>query len=312
MKTLICLLTVGALAALPARLEAKIVRTVEKTFSVQSGGNFNALTQGGDIKISTADVGEVRITARQTFRTDSEKEADEMLAEMTFKLEQQGNDVLAEARYEKKGINWFGHWPPVSVDYTVTVPRNFNVDLKTSGGDISVGSLKGTVKARTSGGELKFARIDGDIDAHTSGGDIHLEEGTATAKLHTSGGDINVDRAGGRTTVSTSGGNIHLDSVAELVRATTSGGDIVAKITQPIKADTELATSGGRVKVIVPKGSGFALDALTSGGDVDATGITMTIERGGVGKSRLAGSVNGGGPRLTLRSSGGDIVLRAE
>ncbi|MBA3848612.1 MAG: hypothetical protein C0502_01280 [Opitutus sp.] len=312
MKTLMCLFTIGAVAALPAGLEAKIVRTVEKTFSVQPGGNFRALTQGGDIKVSTADIGEVRITARQVFRTDSEKKADEMLSEMTFKLEQQGNDIVAEARYEKRAINWLGHWPPASVDLTVTLPRNFNLDIKTSGGDIAVGSLRGTVKARTSGGDLKFARIDGDIDAHTSGGDIRLEEGTATARLHTSGGDIGVNRAGGQTTVSTSGGDIHLDSVAELVRATTSGGDIVARITRPIKADTELSTSGGRVKVFVPKDSGFALDARTSGGDVDAEGLTMTIERGGVGKSRLAGSVNGGGPRLTLRSSGGDIVIRAE
>lgn len=313
MKTLICLLTVGALAAAPATLEAKIVRQVEKTFSVQAGGNFTALTQGGDIKISTADVAEVRLTARQTFRADSEKEADEILADLTFKVEQQGNNVVVESRYEKKPTGWFhGNWPPVTVDYTVTVPRNFNLDLKTSGGDVEVGSLKGTVKARTSGGDMKFARIEGDIDAHTSGGNIRLEEGTAVAKLHTSGGDIEVDRAGGPTSVSTSGGDIELKSVAELVSATTSGGDVYAKITTPIKRDTMLGTSGGRVKISVPQGFGFQLDASTSGGEVDAEGLTLTIERGGIGKSRLIGSVNGGGPRLKLRSSGGDIVVRAE
>lgn len=313
MKTLICLLTVGALVAAPATLEAKIVREVEKTFTVQPGGNFRALTQGGDIKISTADVNEVRITARQTFRTDSEKEADEILGEAKFSLEQQGNDVVAEFRFEKQPFRgFFGSWPPLSVDFTVTVPRKFHLDLKTSGGDIDVASLQGNVKARTSGGDMKFARIDGDIDAHTSGGDIQLEEGTATAKLHTSGGDVEVNRAGGPTSVSTSGGNIHLDAVAEIVSASTSGGDIVAKITQPIKNDTVLGTSGGRVKITVPKGAGFLLDASTSGGDVDASGMTLTIERGGVGKSRLIGSVNGGGPKLKLRSSGGDIVIRSE
>jgi hypothetical protein len=62
----------------------------------------------------------------------------------------------------------------------------------------------------------------------------------------------------------------------------------------------------------VKKGVGFKLDASTSGGDVDAEGLTLTIEKGGVGKSKLIGDVNGGGPRLKLRSSGGDIKVRAE
>lgn len=312
MKTLICLFTVGALLAGPAALEAKIVRTIEKTFTVQAGGNFEAFTEGGDIKVATADINEVRITARQTIRADDEAEANEVLEELEFKLEQRGNTVVAESRYAKRGPNWFGNWPPVSVDFTVTVPRNFNLNMKTSGGDIEVGNLKGNVRARTSGGDLMFARIEGDIDGQTSGGNVRLEEGTATAKLHTSGGDIFVDRAGGPTSVSTSGGNIELKSVVELLSATTSGGNIYAKITTPIKQDTTLSTSGGRVKISVPKGSGFHLDANTSGGDVDAEGLTLTIERGGLGKSRLVGSVNGGGPKLKLRSSGGDIVVRAD
>jgi len=312
MKSLSCLLTVGALLAVPAAAEAKIVRTVEKTFAVQAGGHFTGSTQGGDIKVVTADVAEVHVVARQVIRTDSETEADELLKGLQFRLEQQGNDVVAEAKYEReKGFHW-KNWPPVSVDYTVTVPRAYNLDLNTSGGDIDVGSVQGTVKARTSGGDLKFAKIDGSIEGRTSGGNIRLEEGTATAKLHTSGGDIYVGRAGGPTAVSTSGGNIKLESVEELLSATTSGGDIAANITGPIKQDTELGTSGGRVVVHVKKGIGFKLDASTSGGDVDAEGLTLTIEKGGMGKSKLIGAVNGGGPRLKLRSSGGDIKVRAE
>ncbi len=312
MKTLSCLLTVGALLAVSASVEAKIVRTVEKTFAVQPGGTFTGSTQGGDIKVTSGDVAEVRVVARQTIRADSEQEADELLKDLEFRLEQQGNDVVAVAKYERKKILGWKNWPPVSVDYTVTVPRTYNLDLNTSGGDIGVGNLTGTVKARTSGGDLKFAKIDGNIEGRTSGGDVRLEEGTATAKLHTSGGNIYVGRAGGPTSVSTSGGNIKLESVEELISATTSGGNIAASITGPIKQDTELGTSGGQVVVRVKKGLGFKLDASTSGGDVDAEGLTLTIEKGGMGKSKLVGDVNGGGPRLKLRSSGGDIKVRAE
>jgi len=54
---------------------------------------------------------------------------------------------------------------------------------------------------------------------------------------------------------------------------------------------------------------GFHIDASTSGGEVEADGLTLTIDHGGVGKSNLSGAVNGGGPDLRLRSSGGDIEI---
>lgn len=308
MKNLVCLFAVGALLVAPVALHAKIVRTVEKTFTVQPGGTLQAMTSGGDIQVTSGEGNEVRITARQTFRANSEAEANDIAKTLTLTLEQKGNDVVAEAKVERSG---WGR-TKVSVDFTVMVPRQFNLDARTSGGDIKVGDLKGTLRARTSGGDLEFSRIEGVIDGSTSGGDVTLIEGTAETKLSTSGGDIEVTRAGGPTSVSTSGGDIRLDSVAQLVSATTSGGDIVANITQPITQDVSLGTSGGDVKVTLPQGSAFLLDAGTSGGRVDATGLTITLEKGGMGKSRLMGSVNGGGPRLKLRSSGGDITVRTK
>lgn len=177
MKSLLPLLTIGALLASPVVLPAKIIRTVEKTFTVQPGGNLKATTQGGDITIKTADINEVRITAKQVIRASTDKEADALLEKLSLTVEQHGNDIVAEAKYEKRlgGVHW-GSWPPVSVSFVVTVPKNFNLNLNTSGGDITAGSVQGNVRARTSGGNLKFDRVDGEIDAHTSGGDILLQE----------------------------------------------------------------------------------------------------------------------------------------
>jgi hypothetical protein len=310
MKLTYPLFLLGVALALPAALQAKITRTVEKTFTVQPGGNLKTSTQGGNITIHTADTAEVRVVAKQVIRASSESEADEILEKLTLTMEQSGNDVTVEAKYEKPN-KWFGNWPPVHVSFEVTVPRNYNLNLNTSGGDIEVESLTGNVRARTSGGNLDFARIGGDINAGTSGGDIKLIEGTAQAKLVTSGGNITVDRAGGPTRVSTSGGDITLRSVAQVISATTSGGNVRAVITEPLKQDTLLSTSGGDVSVEVVKGAGFKLDARTSGGDVKAAGLTITLEDGGSGKSKLVGAVNGGGPDLKLRSSGGNIQVRS-
>jgi len=337
MKNTLALTCAGLLLATTAiSADAKIVRTIDKSFAVQPGGLLKATTQGGDIEVRTGDTNEVKVTARQTIHATTEAKADELLEKLELTIEQRGNDVILEAKYgEKQRLRWSMNWPPVQVDFIVTVPKSFNADLKsaetqsqgkldagifkatinldlrTSGGDITVGDLRGNVKAHTSGGDLKFAHIGGDLTGTTSGGDIELKESSARAKLNTSGGDITIDRANGPTEVSTSGGDIHINSVRELISANTSGGDIYAEIDGTLAQDTVLSTSGGDVKLKLRKDFGFRLDASTSGGEVDAAGLTITLERGGNRKSRLVGNVNGGGPTLKLRSSGGDIDVRS-
>jgi DUF4097 and DUF4098 domain-containing protein YvlB len=310
MKSLIPLLTLGALLAAPALLQAKITRTVEKTFTVQPGGTLKIQTSGGDIKVLTGTGNEVKVTATERIHADSEAKADELLKDLDLSIEQQGDNVTAVAKYNKQGGWHFRSWPPVNVSFTVVVPGKYNVDLNTSGGDIKLESINGHARLRTSGGDLKLDRVEGEVDGGTSGGDISLREGTANVKLSTSGGDIHVDRAGGEANLSTSGGNIEIKSVRSRLTASTSGGDIRANIEGALKGDCRLTTSGGEVVVAVDKDTAFDLKSHTSGGDVDAAGITIAIDQGGLRKSSLAGKVNGGGPLLYLGSSGGDIRIR--
>jgi Putative adhesin len=311
MNTLTRLLAAGLLAALPLAAHAKIERTVEKTFAVQPGGTLTVNTQGGDIRVLAGGDQEVRIVARQRFpRADTEAEADEVMRDLTFELTQQGNDVSVLTKSDRRlsGFNWGNR---VQIDFTITVPSRYAADLRTSGGDITVGGLTGRLSAQTSGGDIDLARIDGEINAATSGGDIALAEGTAGARLRTSGGDIRVGRIAGKADLETSGGDIEVRSAGASVDASTSGGDVAATFEGGVPADASLSSSGGDIVARIRQASSFRLDASTSGGNVDAAGLTLTIERGGVGKNRLVGSVNGGGPLLKLRTSGGDIRIIA-
>lgn len=311
MKTHVFLAVAGLLALAPVAAQAKIERVVEKSFTVQPGGTLTVETQGGDVRILTSNEATVKVTAKQKIKASSESEADELLKKLTLNIEQGPEGVSALAKYEKPmGGFHFGSWPPVQVDFIVTVPANYNVSLKTSGGDIKIADLNGKVHARTSGGDVSLGKITGEIDAGTSGGDVSLAEGGATVRLSTSGGNIRVDRAVGATDLDTSGGDIVIKSVENTLHASTSGGDVTAGIAGALKGECRLGTSGGRVRVTVDKGTAFDLDASTSGGDVDATGLTITIEKRRALRSKLAGKVNGGGPLLKLRSSGGDISVQ--
>jgi|HubBroStandDraft_1064217.scaffolds.fasta_scaffold42647_2 hypothetical protein len=295
------------LAALAAPASAKIERVVEKTFTVQPGVHLRVETSGGDIRVETSGDPVVRVVAKEHIHAGSDAEADEILKKLDLTIEQNGNEIVATASYEGGMGFHFGSWPPVQVEFVVTAPAGASAGLKTSGGDVGVGDLAGDVRARTSGGNIRLGSIGGDIDASTSGGNVVLAEGRGSVRLSTSGGNISVERIVGPASLDTSGGDIRVDSVGNTLIARTSGGNVKASFEGTLKGDCTLSTSGGEVKASVGKGAGFQLDASTSGGEVDAAGITITIDHGGIGRSSLSGQVNGGGPVLKLRSSGGDI-----
>jgi hypothetical protein len=294
-------------AAFTASASAKIERVVEKSFQVQPGVHIDVSTAGGEVRVESSNDLVVKIVAKEHIRAGSDAEADEMLKKLDLRLEQSGNEVTASARYDSPMGFHIGNWPPVQVDFIVMVPASASADLKSSGGDVIVGDLNGAVHAHTSGGDVKLGSIGGNVDASTSGGNVELGEGRSSVRLSTSGGNVSADHLVGPSDLRTSGGDIKVGLVGNTLKAETSGGDVKAVFDGELKGDCYLSTSGGQVKASVGKQFGFHLDAATSGGSVDASGLTITIDRGGMGRSSLAGLVNGGGPLLKLRSSGGDI-----
>lgn len=308
MKTIPSLLLLSAALAVSATAHATIERNIEKSYTVSGAGTIHLHTGGGGIKVTSGSDGVVKVIAHEKIRADSDSEADDLLKDLELTFDQSGNDVTAKAKWNRTMSGFhFGWWPPVQVSFEAIVPASYAADLHTSGGGIQVGDLSGAVFARTSGGGIELGKMGGKVDVHTSGGGITLKEARESAKLDTSGGNISVGRVAGPAELSTSGGGIRIDSVEQSVRAHTSGGSVHAGIVGPVKGDCELSSSGGSIHVTVDKTAAFHLDASTSGGGVHADGLTITLKDGDHSRSRLNGDVNGGGPEVKLRTSGGSI-----
>lgn len=288
---------------------AKIERSVEKTFPATTPGVVSAKTHGGDIDINVQPgATSVRVVAKQVIDARTDADADELLAKRTLEIVQTGNEVRAQFGLGEKTSRWsFTGRQPVVVHFEITVPPSYSAELSTSGGEIEVGDLEGSVKANTSGGDIELGRIGGTVNASTSGGDIDLDGHVTEAKLTTSGGDIHVQESAAPLSVSTSGGDVTIDAVRDRVRASTSGGNVRANFLGSIKESASLETSGGSISVTVPLAAAFRLDASTSGGSVKGKDLSLTADRGALGKNRVEGDVNGGGTTVKLRTSGGDI-----
>ncbi len=286
---------------------------VHRTINVAPGGTLTIEADVGDIQVTAGSGNSVTVDVTQNSRANRF---------MDITVDQQGNDVLVRGKLESRWLNW----SDADAKFVVSVPSRYNVQLSTAGGDIRVSDLQGQAHVKTSGGSIKLGHIDGPVNANTSGGDVSLEGSRAAAEIHTSGGGIRIGdvagnlqaktsggsieirRAGADLYARTSGGGITIDEALGTVDAQTSGGSIQARLAQQPRADSRLSTSGGGITVSIAPNVSVDLDAHTSGGDVD-TEVPITL-LGKQSESSLEGKINGGGPKLMLRSSGGDIRVK--
>lgn len=331
MKTMKTSIFFGLLAILtfvltiPA-LRAGIDDTIRKSYDVRPGGWLKIESERGSIEVSTSGSNKVDIEVIRDVDTFSDDEAREILDNFEIEFRQSGNDILIQAKFLKKYTSfWDQIRNRLKIKFIVTVPKKFNVDLLTAGGSISVDDLEGEVKSHTSGGSLHFGNIIGPVYGKTSGGSITLEgcEGNAEVRTsggsitignvngdvlaRTSGGSIKIQEAQGTVDAVTSGGSIKVQEVMGTINATTSGGSITASITRQPASDCALKTSGGGITLNMAEGISANLDAKTSGGRV-TTEFPVTVQ-GELKKNEIRAKINGGGPNLYLRTSGGNIKL---
>jgi DUF4097 and DUF4098 domain-containing protein YvlB len=107
---------------------------------------------------------------------------------------------------------------------------------------------------------------------------------------------------------STSGGGISVEEVMGNIDASTSGGPVNVTITRTPTADCKLTTSGGGITVRLTPDAAIHVDASTSGGHV-STDFPVLV-KGKLDSRSLQADINGGGPLLFLRTSGGGISIR--
>jgi DUF4097 and DUF4098 domain-containing protein YvlB len=304
---------------------------INKHFTVQPGGKVVVDVDMGSITVSTNAGNEVVVDVWRKIGRGKKADEEAYLRDHPVQISQEGNSVTVRSRSKSK-ISWslsLSGRNQNQAKYTISVPAQFNAQLHTSGGPISISDLTGEVKADTSGGGLQFARLHGPLDGHTSGGGIDMTGCEGKLKIdtsgggikvaggsgpldgHTSGGSVSVKQFRGPAHLDTSGGGITLEDVAGEIEAHTSGGGIKAALPSPLSGPVKLDTSAGGITLHLPADAAFNLDADTSAGSVSSE-LPVTA----IGKrehSRLKGAANGGGQPIVLHSSAGSIhILKSE
>jgi hypothetical protein len=188
------------------------------------------------------------------------------------------------------------------------VPTEHSVDVRTGAGSVSASGIHGALALRSSDGDLAIQDVWGPVFAVTSSGAIAARGVHGELRAYTSDGSIEVEDAEGGLDVRTSAGWIGLMRVAGPVLARSSSGSMYVGFRgQP---SGTLATSSGSIEIAVPADAAFELRAQAQGGCIE---IDPALSRqASAGARSVALRVNGGGECLWLRTTGGNIYVRAE
>lgn len=301
-STVRLILIIAATLATSAAFAAQ--RTYDKRLEAPAGGR---LTFDADVGAVTV----VGTNAHEVVIHGDLEGSDSFLSRLQISAGQTSSGVTVTAHMPHDGwlgwLDWF-NFGPSRVRFDVEVPRDYPVDLRTSGGSLEMRDLNAGIQAHTSGGGIVVQDAAGTINAHTSGGSIEAERLNGPANLTSSGGGIEVSDSTGDLYVRTSGGSIRLQDDDGRVDAHTSGGGIRAQLRS--NRGISLDTSGGSITLALPQNAHGSVDASTSGGRV--TSDLPVSTSGFIAGNHLHGVIGGGGAPISLHTSGGSIHLESD
>lgn len=272
-------------------------------FNINTPGELQVRTSGGHITVEGSNSNSVRV--EMYVRKDGKNltSSDISLDKWDIDISQSGNSIKATAKHQ--GNNGWSSWnnDRLSISFVVFAPKKMSTDLKTSGGHIEAQNLEGNQMIVTSGGHLNLTNLKGTIEAKTSGGHIDLSDIEGNLNVRTSGGHISAKTVAGTLQARTSGGHIKLSDISGSVKAATSGGSITASL-NTIDQFVDLKTSGGNVDFTIPENIGVNLQLKGSFVHGKFNNFSGEMEN-----NEVEGELNGGGPKVAARTSGGTVRL---
>ena len=187
-----------------------------------------------------------------------------------------------------------------SMKLQVRVPRRFDVQLESAGGDLTIREVEGTFSGSTGGGEIILENVKGSAKLSTGGGEIEVSDSDLDGRVSTGGGAVRFSRVRGGLRGSSGSGPItyvkddrgeigDLKSGAGRLHMSKAGGEISI---DEVPHGAEVSTGGGDIEI--GRGAGL-VEASTGGGDIRIGPIAGSV-RAGTGAGRV---------EITLIDAGG-------
>lgn len=291
---------------------SNIARTSQERtgeMATRDGLRLRLIADQADISIRTIKEGSsgenTHISYRVRIETDARTaNAKEMLKQYVLSVRSTPAGVLIFGEMPKGAFREHvaGDFPAllsrVRVNFQVSVPRNYSLDVQTQAGNIETQDINGTVSLITRGGNIVAGRIGSSTSQNLSPAVASM--GKLQGRLETQGGHIFVSDVAGDLRAITAGGHISAGNISGDATLRSGGGHIRAgEITGPLQIDT----AGGNISV---QHAGASVSASTTGGQIDFGEASGSVRAhtggGGIRILHVAGPIQ-------LETNDGSICL---
>lgn len=229
----------------------------------------------------------------------------------------------------------------VTIRFDIETPRATEVNAHTQFGGISIDGIAGPIATVTSSGRTEISNVEGAIKAISGsgailirnvGGEVSVRNGSGGLQLSGIRGSVDAETRSGRTEMSDVSGDIRVRTHSASIRLDKAKGDIEAyntsgsidafqssgsvyaettsgaiRISQMRPAAIRALTGSGAIKVELPSGGGYLLDAQSNSGTVSGRATAGLPRTEGV--HCLKGRIGSGGPLVDLDTHSSKIEI---
>ncbi len=300
-----------ALMAGQASAGEKYEEKFGKTVAMAKDGTVDLTNVAGDIEVKSWDRDEVKIEALKVSKAGTSDKAREDAEKVRIEVEKKNGTVRIKTEYPEQR-KWRTESLNVSVDYRLWVPVRASVRITNVTGKVALDGIGGSVKLKLVTGNAEIRKVGGSVDSSVVTGNLTIEEVAGDADLNVTTGDVSAKRMKGAIKVNIVTGKIELVDISEArtVDGRAVSGSIVYQGKLRPDGRYSLTSFSGDVRISLPSGSAFELEASTFSGDIESD-FEIRVS-GRMSDKKIEGVVDRGGAILKLSTFSGDIVLKKE
>ena len=260
----------------------------DTTFDVRAGGELSVDALNGSVTIDTWDRSAMRV--RATHRSNT-----------TIDVDRSGADVRIEADHRGR---------PEPVSFSITVPRNYHVQIEGVNLSITVAGVQGTTSLENVQGAIQVRDITGAVDIESVSGSVTIENVRGDLDISTINEAIRITGGRGSIAAETVNGSIMMRSVdAVNVDASTVNG--IVEYRGPVHDGGRyfLGTHNGAITMTIPEGANARISVDTENGRVESA---FNVRVGNIGGGQRGGytfTLGSGSAVVQLESYNGLISL---
>jgi hypothetical protein len=212
-----------------------------------------------------------------------------------------------------------------------------DVDVRGTAGDVNVEMRKGDAKVSGTKGDVKISGKGGEIEVSDTGGSLTVEGefygpiradkavkgvrmvssktdltlSALTGHFETGSGNMDIVDAPGNLSLRTRDCEINVENPGGKVSIDNRNAAVGVRFSSAPKDDVQITNSSGEIALTVPSGASFEIAADCRNCEIGSEFPGLGASKTESGDSHLAGKYgNGKGPKVTLKTSYGNISLR--